>query len=200
MQRYDFDPDTGRAWSLLRRRRQRTRRRWALTGAVAAGAITLVAYPPARAFAHRCAEACMIAVSPAGKAGFEAEDQWGRGFRLAELRGRVVVLNFWATWCSPCVEELPWLDQMARELGPRGVSVVGASLDEAGWAAVKPFLARHPVSYPVILGNDAVLSQYGEISALPATVILSREGEVRAVHRGRIDPAALRAQVEKALE
>ncbi len=87
---------------------------------------------------------------------FQLHDSKGRKRRLSEFRGKVVLLNFWATWCAPCLTEIPVLNGVHREYADRGFAVLGVAMDERGWAAVTPFLAERRVDYPVLLGTAAV--------------------------------------------
>lgn len=102
----------------------------------------------------------------------------GRSFNLAELRGRVVLLNFWATWCIPCRSEIPELNTMHRDLESRGLSVVGVSTYD-GADGVRDFWKDIKQDYTVLLGDQEVGSKFG-VPALPTTFILDREGRIRA--------------------
>ena len=117
-------------------------------------------------------------------------DFWAREFdtpsgaRLPtrSLRGRPLVLNFWATWCPPCVKEMPELDRFAREAGPRGWQVLGVAIDQAD--AVRRFLHTTPVSFPILYDRRNEVSKTYEVPAMPSTVIVDRQGRVRYVHFG----------------
>jgi thiol-disulfide isomerase/thioredoxin len=111
---------------------------------------------------------------------------------LATWKGKVIVLNYWATWCIPCRAEIPEFNRMQADLGPKGVQVVGISMDEDGAEAVKPFLKQVPVNYPVGLGT-------GTISLLPITLVLDRNGNVVQRFENFTKPDLIRAAVQKAL-
>ncbi len=123
---------------------------------------------------------------------FALKDADGRLVRLSDLRGKVVLLDFWATWCAPCKIEIPWFIEMQKKYQQQGLEVVGVSLDEKGWEAVKPFLADAGVTYRVVIGNDALAQSYGkldpalnpDLDSLPTTFILDRQGRVAAFHEG----------------
>jgi cytochrome c biogenesis protein CcmG, thiol:disulfide interchange protein DsbE len=101
----------------------------------------------------------------------------GEARTLEEFRGQIVVLNFWATWCPPCLDEIPDLVALHEEYQDRGVVVVGVSMDVAGASVVKPFLTRHGVTYPIRIGNRTISSQY-RVIGIPVTFILDREGQI----------------------
>ena len=107
----------------------------------------------------------------------------GRALRLSEFRGRVVLLNFWATWCPPCVEEMPDLQQVADDLGPQGVTVLGLSADVGDPEHVTTFLHRHHITYPVIIADESTVSAYG-VTMLPTTFLIDQQGLVRHRYLG----------------
>ena len=107
----------------------------------------------------------------------------GHALRLSEFRGRVVLLNFWATWCPPCVEEMPDLQQVADELGPQGVTVLGLSADVGDPEVVAKFLRRHRITYPVLIADESAVSAYG-VTMLPTTFLVDQQGIVRQRYLG----------------
>jgi cytochrome c biogenesis protein CcmG, thiol:disulfide interchange protein DsbE len=113
-----------------------------------------------------------------------AQDLEGRPVQLSGSAGRVLVVDFWATWCDPCREELPALDQLAAELGDRGLSVYAVSFDEDR-AQIPPFLEEVKVRFPVVWdqGGEANASRFG-IERLPTTILVDKKGVVRFVHEG----------------
>jgi peroxiredoxin len=117
---------------------------------------------------------------------FALKDSDGRTVQLADYRGKVVLLNFWATWCGPCKIEIPWFTEFERRHKDRGFAVVGISMDEEGWDAVKPFLSEYRINYRVLMGNNAVAQLYDGVSALPTTFLIDREGRIAAIHEGLV--------------
>jgi thiol-disulfide isomerase/thioredoxin len=113
-------------------------------------------------------------------------DLQGGRHPLAEWRGRVVVFNFWATWCPPCREEMPVFAALQQELGARGLQFVGIAIDDP--AEVRAYLAKHPVNYPILVGGSDVPawadSLGNALSALPFSVVLDRSGQVVYRHVG----------------
>lgn len=108
---------------------------------------------------------------------FTLTDSNGAKVKLADYRGKVVLLNFWATWCGPCQVEIPWFKDFEQQYKSRGFEVLGVSMDEDGWAAVKPYIAEHKLNYRILLGNDTVGQLYGGLDALPTTFMIDREGK-----------------------
>lgn len=127
--------------------------------------------------------------------GLQFETPQGASLDLASLKGKVSVINFWATWCPPCVEEMPELDELyAKELKLEGVEMVGIAIDSP--SAVKAFLEKTPVQYPVLMagfGGTELAKQLGnDQGGLPFTVILSEDGNVLLKKAGRIQMESIR--------
>jgi peroxiredoxin len=115
---------------------------------------------------------------------FALKDANGQTVHLADYKGKVVLLDFWATWCGPCKIEIPWFMEFEQQFKDRGFAVVGVSMDEDGWTAVKPYLVRMKVNYRILLGNDQVGTQYGGVDSLPTTFLIDRQGKIASVHIG----------------
>ena len=115
---------------------------------------------------------------------FALKDANGQTVHLADYKGKVVLLDFWATWCGPCKIEIPWFMEFEQQFKDRGFAVVGVSMDEDGWNAVKPYLIKMKVNYRVLLGNDQVGTSYGGVDSLPTTFLIDRQGKIASVHIG----------------
>ena len=115
---------------------------------------------------------------------FALKDANGKTVRLEDYKGKVVLLDFFATWCGPCKIEIPWFMEMERRNKDRGFAVLGVSMDDEGWDIVKPFLADLGVNYRVVIGNDATAQLYGGVDALPTTFLIDRNGKIASVHIG----------------
>jgi cytochrome c biogenesis protein CcmG/thiol:disulfide interchange protein DsbE len=131
---------------------------------------------------------------------FTLKDADGRPVRLSDYRGKVVILDFWATWCDPCAMEIPWFMDIERREKDHGLEVLGVSMDDEGWDAVKPFAAKLGMNYRVLMGNDETAQLYGGVDALPTTFLIDREGRIAAVHVGLADRRDIEDGVERLLQ
>jgi peroxiredoxin len=138
---------------------------------------------------------------------FALEGADGKAVRLSDYRGRVVLLDFWATKCGGCVEEIPWFIEIAETFASKGLATVGVAEEIAyenlkgpdeAWTLVKPFVRDHKVRYPVLMGDPAVTTSY-DIKALPLTYLIDRRGGVAAVYVGRVDRANLETNIRTLL-
>ncbi|MBX9609407.1 MAG: TlpA family protein disulfide reductase [Gammaproteobacteria bacterium] len=119
---------------------------------------------------------------------------------LAELRGKVVYLDFWASWCGPCRQSFPFMNALQSELGDKGLAVVAVNLDEEA-ADAASFLTAHPAQFQVAGGDNAACASAFQVEAMPSSYLIDRAGRVRLVHHGfrAGDAEALRAQLETLL-
>ena len=115
---------------------------------------------------------------------FELKDANGHTVRLSDYRGKVVLLDFWATWCGPCKIEIPWFQEFERQNKDKGFAVLGVAMDEGGWDVVKPFAQYMKINYRLVIGNDTIAEQFGGVDALPTTFLIDRDGKIAAVHVG----------------
>jgi peroxiredoxin len=107
----------------------------------------------------------------------------GQSTALSQYKGQVVMVNFWATWCGPCQQEMPLLDQMYKKYKPAGFTLLGVSVDKDA-PPVKDLLERKPVSFPILLDPANQVSRAYHVDEMPSSVIIDRKGNVRYVHRG----------------
>ncbi|MCS7024766.1 MAG: TlpA family protein disulfide reductase [Bryobacteraceae bacterium] len=131
---------------------------------------------------------------------FTLKDIHGRDVKLSDYKGKVVLLNFWATWCGPCKIEIPWFIDFEQRYKDRGFAVLGVSMDEDGWDSVKPYLEARKVNYRVVIGNDQVADQYGGVSSLPTTFLLDQSGRIASVHVGLVSKSVYQDEIEHLLQ
>jgi peroxiredoxin len=115
---------------------------------------------------------------------FTLKDSNGHTVHLADYKGKVVLLDFWATWCGPCKVEIPWFIEFEQQLKDRGFAVLGVSMDEDGWDVVKPYIQDLKINYRIVLGNEQVSEIYGGLDSLPTTLLIDRQGKIASVHIG----------------
>ena len=130
---------------------------------------------------------CAFAIAPATVApDFTLRTTDGPNLRLQEQRGRVVMVNFWATWCGPCRKEMPQLNRLYEKYRSSGFVLLGVNVDEDTRNAVA-VATKLGVKFPVLLDTDKKTSQAYDLNAMPSTVLIDRDGRVRHVHRGYVD-------------
>lgn len=114
---------------------------------------------------------------------FALKSTQGSNIRLSEHRGEVILLNFWASWCGPCRQEMPQLDALQQRYSKLGFSVVGVNVDKDSALANK-LLKDIPVSFPVLFDDTGAVSANYNVSSMPTTVLIDRDGNMRYLHRG----------------
>jgi peroxiredoxin len=130
---------------------------------------------------------------------FELPDLNGNQVHLSDFRGKAVVLNFWASWCAPCRREIPWFMDFQKEYGPRGLQIVGVSMDDSGIDAIVPFVRKTGINYVVLLGDNHVSSLYGGLDVLPTTYYISPHGVVLAFVNGVISKSEVERDIKQVL-
>ena len=126
---------------------------------------------------------------------FALSDSKGAAVKLSDYKGRVVLLDFWATWCTGCKVEIPWYMEFQNKYKEAGLSVVGVSMDEDGWKSVKPFLVEHPMNYSVVVGN-ADLAKLYSVDSMPMTLLIDRDGKIAASHVGMVEKDAFEREIQ----
>jgi len=128
--------------------------------------------------------ALAIANAPGGPApGFTLPERNGGQISLDELQGQVVMINFWASWCGPCRQEFPLLEQMQQRYEPLGFTILGVNVEQNTDDAER-WLAETDVSFPILFDRENSVSQMYDVHAMPSTVFIDRAGQVRYLHRG----------------
>src|SRR3989441_8417416 len=133
------------------------------------------------------------------------KDLEGKDVPLSSFKGKVVLVNFWATWCDPCYIEIPWLIEMQQKYEAKGFTVLGISMDEEGKSAVAPFLAKErfnvngqklPMNYPIVIGNDEVADKFGGLLGYPTSFLISKDGKIVKKVQGLISYEELTKAIE----
>ncbi|HZP60950.1 MAG TPA: TlpA disulfide reductase family protein [Opitutaceae bacterium] len=129
-------------------------------------------------------------VTPAQPApGWTLKDVNGQPVSLSQFKGKVVVLDFWATWCPPCRSEIPGYVKLQEKYKGKGLVIIGVSVDQDGPAVVKKFVADFHMNYPVVMADDSVVQAYGNPDAIPTTFIIDRAGKIRDKKVGAMETA-----------
>jgi thiol-disulfide isomerase/thioredoxin len=111
----------------------------------------------------------------------------GKDLSLDQYKGKVVLVNFWATWCEPCQVEIPWLIEMQQKYAAKGFTVLGIAMDEEGASVVTPWVqkerfdvngAKSQMNYPIVIGNDAAADKFGGLLGYPTSVLITRDGKI----------------------
>ena len=216
----EWRPDENRGLGMLRQgklARSRVARRSIWIGvATATACVFLFALPQPRVLAHRCME-CSVALwqdlatatsptranltppeSRQPAPDFTLNDASGNPVKISGLRGKVVLLNFWATWCGGCQVEIPWFMEFQNKYKNRGLAVLGISTDEDGWKSVSPYMKEKKLNYTVMVDDEKVSKLYG-LDFMPMTILIDRDGKIAAKHVGVVTKNEYKAEIESLL-
>ena len=130
---------------------------------------------------------------------FTLQDLDGKNVSLAGLRGKVVVLDFWATWCPPCVKEIPHFVELHEQYKDKGVEIVGISLDDAGISVVKAFVQKYQIKYPILMTDGRVDKAFGGISGIPTTFVIDSAGNISKKYVGYNSKAVFETDIKALL-
>jgi peroxiredoxin len=131
---------------------------------------------------------------------FSLKDSSGKTVKLSEYRGKVVLLNFWATWCGPCKIEIPWFIDFQQQYKDRDLVVLGISMDEDGWTSVKPYVEQKKINYRVAIGTEELSTLYGGVDALPTTFMIDRAGRIASTHLGLVSKSEYQTEIQDLLD
>jgi len=129
---------------------------------------------------------------------FELQMLDGKSLKLSGLRGKAVLLNFWATYCGPCKIEMPWFVELQKEYGPQGFQIVGVANDDASTEDIAKFAKEMGINYPILIGKDSVSDSY-KVSVLPTTFFLDRDGKLIAREFGLVSRSVFVDHIKKAM-
>lgn len=136
------------------------------------------------------------------------KDLDGKDLSLSQYRGKVVLVNFWATWCEPCQVEIPWLIEMQQKYAAKGFTILGIAMDEEGASVVTPWVgkerfdvngAKSQMNYPIVIGNDAAADKFGGLLGYPTSVLITRDGKIIKRITGIITPDEMSKSIESQL-
>jgi peroxiredoxin len=130
---------------------------------------------------------------------FSLQTSNGKTVVLSKLKGKAVVVNFWATWCPPCRSEIPGFLKVYDKYRSKGLEIVGISLDEKGWKVVKPFVEKYKMTYPVVLDNGEVAQKYGDIASIPTSFFVDKKGNITKSHIGYMAAEDFEKEIKKLL-
>src|SRR5437879_1177843 len=130
---------------------------------------------------------------------FELATLDGKKMKLSDLRGKAVVLDFWATWCVPCKIEMPWFVELQKQYGPDGLAIVGVAMDDSSDEEIAKFAKELGVNYPILRGKEAVGEAYGGLPGLPTTFFIGRDGKIVDQDAGLVSRKVIEDNIKAAL-
>ncbi len=140
----------------------------------------------------------LVVNTPKNAPDFALPDSQGKLIRLSDYRGKVVLVDFWGTWCGGCKEEIPWYIDFQKKYGKKGFTAIGIAMD-SGFGVVKPFMAAHGMNYPVVIGSMKLLAKYGDNGAMPATYLVAPDGRIVDYKVGIVDRVELEHRIRAML-
>jgi cytochrome c biogenesis protein CcmG/thiol:disulfide interchange protein DsbE len=153
-----------------------------------------------KAIAAMTAAVCLAATDGAPAPELALRDARGKMVRLSDYKGKVVLLDFWATWCTGCKTEIPWFIEFDRKYRRSGLAAIGVALDEDGWKSVKPYLKQHrDLKYRVVVGDDDVARRF-QANALPLTLLIDRRGRIVFSQSGVMPREGWEKEIQRLLQ
>ncbi len=130
-----------------------------------------------------------------------AAAQGGKKIKSADYRGKVLVINFWATWCPPCRKEIPTFREMQTKYGAKGFSVIGIAMDEGGsrYKSVRKMIQKAKINYPIGMASSKVVRGFGGVNGIPVTIFVDRQGNISKRYDGYVAKSVIIKEIEKVL-
>ena len=144
-----------------------------------------------------CVSAAPAARKPAPD--FTVKTLEGNSLKLSSLKGKVVLLDFWATWCPPCRAEIPHFKELYSQYKGKGLEIIGLSIDQDGEAAVRPFAKENGINYPLAIGNQALTQVYGGILGIPTTFLIDKQGKIAQKYIGYHEKEVFEKEIQALL-
>ena len=123
----------------------------------------------------------------------------GKTLKLSDLKGKAVVIDFWATWCEPCKVEMPWLAELQKQYGPQGLQIIGVAMDDSGKKVITSFARKIGVNYPILQGTEKVADLYGGLDGLPVLFFVDRSGKIVGHELGLRSESVIVDNIKKSL-
>lgn len=145
-------------------------------------------------------EATIASAPPTPSPAWELKGVDGKPVKSSDFAGKVVILDFWATWCGPCRMEIPGFIELQKQYADKGLVVVGVSLDQDGASVVKSFMDKMGINYPVVLGDETIVNAFGGVEGIPTTFIIDRNGQIVGKHVGYAAKAEFESEIKHLLK
>lgn len=163
------------------------------------GTETTATAPTAQKAAEAAPKTAMALPKIGPAPAWQLPDLSGAKISSEQFKGKVVVIDFWATWCPPCREEIPGYIALANKYGKDGLVIVGISLDQAGPDVVKAYAAKTGINYPLVMGDDKVVAAFGGVEGIPTTFLIDRDGQIRDRKVGLVETAEYEKRIRAVL-
>lgn len=170
-----------------------------LAGCFIAAAAALIVSAASRLMPALASESALGVAAREPSPAWELNDLDSKVLKSSDFTGKVVILDFWATWCRPCRMEIPGFIELQKQYADKGLVIVGVSLDQSGVSAVKPFMEKMGINYPIVLGDETVTRAFGGIEGIPTTFIIDRTGNIVHKHVGYAHKEEFEADIKPLL-